>query len=128
MAILPVPQAANDIVTATQALAPLIQKSLSAIEAERRLPLQIVDALRELGAFRMAVPHAYGGLELDPMTQVRVVEELSRMDGSVGWCAMISSAGVLPARSWRPRSPNGCVALAISPLPVRSCQWGVRSS
>jgi alkylation response protein AidB-like acyl-CoA dehydrogenase len=27
------------------------------------------------------------------MTQVRVVEELSRMDGSVGWCAMISSAG-----------------------------------
>jgi len=93
MAILPVPQAANDIVTATQALAPLIQKSLSTIEAERRLPLQIVDALRELGAFRMAVPHAYGGLELDPMTQVRVVEELSRMDGSVGWCAMISSAG-----------------------------------
>jgi alkylation response protein AidB-like acyl-CoA dehydrogenase len=27
------------------------------------------------------------------MTQVRVVEELSRLDGSVGWCAMISSAG-----------------------------------
>jgi len=42
---------------------------------------------------KMAVPRAYGGLELDPMTQVRVVEELSRLDGSVGWCAMISSAG-----------------------------------
>ncbi len=86
-------QAANDMVTATQALAPLIQASREAIETERRLPPQVVDALRRLGAFRMAVPRAYGGLELDPMTQVRVVEELSRMDGSVGWCAMVSSAG-----------------------------------
>ena len=93
MAIQPVSQAANDIVKATHALAPLIQESLSAMEAERRLTPQVVDALRALGAFRLAVPHAYGGLELDPMTQVRVVEELSRMDGSVGWCAMISSAG-----------------------------------
>ncbi len=93
MAIQPVSQAANDIVTTTQAVAPLIQESLGAIEAERRLPAKVVDALRTLGAFRLAVPQAYGGLELDPMTQVRVVEELSRMDGSVGWCAMISSAG-----------------------------------
>ncbi len=93
MAIPHVSQAAHDIVQATHALAPLIQESLGAMEAERRLAPQVVDALRGLGAFRMAVPRAYGGLELDPMTQVRVVEELSRMDGSVGWCAMISSAG-----------------------------------
>jgi alkylation response protein AidB-like acyl-CoA dehydrogenase len=86
-------QAADDIVKATHALAPLIQESLSAMEAERRLAPQVVAALRKLGAFRLAVSHEYGGLELDPMTQVRVVEELSRMDGSVGWCAMVSSAG-----------------------------------
>src|SRR5262245_12917719 len=92
MAIQPMSHAANDIVTATHALAPLIQESLGAIETERRLPSLVIDALRKLGALRMAVPRAYGGLELDPMTQVRVVEELSRMDGSVGWCAMISSA------------------------------------
>jgi alkylation response protein AidB-like acyl-CoA dehydrogenase len=93
MAIQPVPQTVTDIITATRALAPLIQESLGAIETERRLPPPVVDALRKLGAFRMAVSRDYGGLELDPMTQVRVVEELSRMDGSVGWCAMISSAG-----------------------------------
>ncbi len=93
MAFQQVSQAANDIVTAAQTLAPLIQESRGAMEAERRLPPKVVEALRELGALRMAVPRAYGGLELDPMTQVRVVEELSRQDGSVGWCAMISSAG-----------------------------------
>lgn len=85
--------AMNSILSATQSLAPLIAESRPAIEAERQLPPPLVDALRELGAFRLAVPRAYGGLELDPMIQVRVVEELSRMDGSVGWCAMISTAG-----------------------------------
>ncbi len=83
----------NDWVKAAQALAPLVQESLPSMEAEHRLPLPLVTALRELGAFRLAVPKAYGGLQLDPMTQVRVVEELSRLDGSVGWCAMVSSAG-----------------------------------
>jgi len=86
-------QSTNDIVTAAHALAPLVQESLPTMETERRLPIPLVIALRELGAFRLAVPRAYGGLELDPMTQVRVVEELSRLDGSVGWCAMVSSAG-----------------------------------
>jgi indole-3-acetate monooxygenase len=84
---------ASDIVAATRALRPLIAEAANAMEAERRLPAQVVDAVRQLGAFRMAVPLAYGGLELDPVTQVQVVEELSRMDGSVGWCAMVSSAG-----------------------------------
>ncbi|MGE0824343.1 MAG: acyl-CoA dehydrogenase family protein [Candidatus Binatia bacterium] len=93
----PVAQTADSILKATRALEPLIQSSVGAMEAERRLTPHVVDALRTLGAFRLAVPQAYGGLELDPMTQVRVVEELSRMDGSVGWCAMVSSAGSFAA-------------------------------
>ena len=48
--------------------------------------------------FRMGTPRVYGGGELDPMSQVRVVEELSRIEGSVGWLSMISTAGsFLPA-------------------------------
>jgi alkylation response protein AidB-like acyl-CoA dehydrogenase len=30
-----------------------------------------------------------GGPELDPLTQIRVIEALAMADGSVGWCAMI---------------------------------------
>jgi alkylation response protein AidB-like acyl-CoA dehydrogenase len=84
---------ADSIVASARSLAPLIAESGAAMNAERRLPAPLVDALKTLGAFRMAVPRVYGGLELDPITQVRVVEELSRLDGSVGWCAMISTAG-----------------------------------
>lgn len=63
------------------------------MEAERRLPPALARALMEAGVFRMGVPRVYGGTELDPMSQVRVVEELSRIEGSVGWLSMISSAG-----------------------------------
>jgi alkylation response protein AidB-like acyl-CoA dehydrogenase len=47
----------------------------------------------EAQVFRMGMPHAYGGPELDPMSQVRVVEELARIEGSAGWLSMISTAG-----------------------------------
>ena len=83
----------DDILAAAQALEPLIRAAADQIEADRRLPSALIRAIEQAGVFRMAVPRVYGGGELDPMTQVRVVEELSRMDGSVGWLTMIGAAG-----------------------------------
>lgn len=90
---------AERIVAATIALTPAIRAAGDRIEAERRLPDDVVAALHAAGVFRMAMPEAYGGPELDPMTQARVMEELSAADGSVGWCAMIGvTAGYMAAR------------------------------
>ena len=75
-----------------EALAQQIKDSVDIIEAERCLPLELSRALMEIGVFRMGVPRVYGGAEFDPMDQVRVVEELSRINGSVGWLSMIGSA------------------------------------
>jgi indole-3-acetate monooxygenase len=50
-------------------------------------------SLMEAGVFWMGVPRNYGGPELDPMAQARVVEELSRIEDVVGWVSMISTAG-----------------------------------
>jgi alkylation response protein AidB-like acyl-CoA dehydrogenase len=41
----------------------------------------------------MPMPRIWGGPEVDPLTQIRIVEELSAADPSVGWCAMIGSDG-----------------------------------
>jgi indole-3-acetate monooxygenase len=41
----------------------------------------------------MAMPRVWGGPELDPLTQFRVIEALAMAEGSVGWCAMIGSDG-----------------------------------
>src|SRR5215472_969069 len=81
------------IVEAARALAPQIRAAGEEIEAGRRLPESIVDAMKRAGVFRMTMPREWGGPEADPLTQIRVIEALSYADGSVGWCAMINSDG-----------------------------------
>jgi alkylation response protein AidB-like acyl-CoA dehydrogenase len=49
--------------------------------------------MKDAGIFGMPMPRAWGGPELDPLTQFRVLEALAMADGSVGWCAMINCDG-----------------------------------
>src|SRR6516164_7576319 len=85
--------ATEEILARVRSLEPDIRDAADAIETERHLPNDLAHALMLAGIFRMGVPRVIGGPELDPMGQVRVVEELSRIEGSVGWLSMISSAG-----------------------------------
>src|SRR5215469_10888862 len=81
------------IVEAARALTPQIRAAGEEIEAGRRLPEPVVDEMKRAGVFRLAMPREWGGPEVDPLTQIRVIEALSYADGSVGWCAMINSDG-----------------------------------
>lgn len=83
--------ATHPLVDAARALMPRIRASANRIEQERQLPAELVDALTEAGIFRMLVPRSLGGGEVDPITQLDVLEALSEADGSVGWCAAIGS-------------------------------------
>jgi alkylation response protein AidB-like acyl-CoA dehydrogenase len=70
-------------------------------ERMRRLPDELVAALRDAGMFRTLVPEAVGGLERHPAELVNAVAELARADGAAGWCAAIGAtsglmAGYLP--------------------------------
>src|SRR5712692_3705405 len=86
-------QNAHPILAAARALAPKIREASNEIERERRLTPPIVEAMRSAGIFGMTMPKQWGGPELDPLMQIRVIEALSEADGSVGWCAMINSDG-----------------------------------
>src|SRR5882757_5774282 len=66
-------------------LAPAISARAAEIEAERRIPLDLVEALKAIGAFRIFVPRSHGGLELDLPAALEIIEALGRVDGSVGW-------------------------------------------
>jgi indole-3-acetate monooxygenase len=63
------------------------------IERSRRLPQGLAAAMKDAGVFGMAMPRSWGGPELDPLTQFRVIEALAMAEGSVGWCAMIGCDG-----------------------------------
>src|ERR1700732_1870274 len=75
------------------------------IEAARRIPLDIVQSLKSAGVFRMFVPRSHGGLELALPAGLEAIRALGRIDGSVGWTAMIGSGSALFA-SLLPRETN----------------------
>jgi len=68
-----------------QAIAPTIRRYAQAAEQARRLSRPVVDAMQQAGLYRMARAKAFGGLELDPVSMFRVVEEVARHDSAAGW-------------------------------------------
>jgi alkylation response protein AidB-like acyl-CoA dehydrogenase len=67
-------------------------------EAMATLPPATVDALITSGLLTLKLPTVLGGAEADPVTQVEVIEALSAMEPSAGWCTMIGATGIgLPA-------------------------------
>lgn len=83
----------SPILHATIALGPEIRAAGEEIDRARRIPMSIVEALRQAGVFGMPMPRAWGGPELDPLTQFRVLEALAMAEGSVAWCVMINCDG-----------------------------------
>jgi alkylation response protein AidB-like acyl-CoA dehydrogenase len=75
---------------AVQSLSPLSAQDAAYIEDKRCLPEHVVRTLVEGSVFRMLTPKALGGLEMEPLDACAVVEEAARLDGSLGWCVMIS--------------------------------------
>ncbi len=81
-----------DLVAAAMRLAPVVRAARDEAERMRQTPPSLAAEITAAGIYQMYLPAAVGGPETPPLTAFRVVEELSRVDGSVGWCAMIATA------------------------------------
>lgn len=67
-------------------------------ERLRTLPPATVQALRDSGLLALKVPESLGGIEADPVTQLEVLEAVTRLDASAGWCLMVATTAIgLPA-------------------------------
>ena len=76
---------AQPLVQAAAALQPVLRKYHDEIEREQRMPPALFEQLREAGFYKMVIPRSLGGLQVDPLTYLRVVETLAEGAGSVGW-------------------------------------------
>src|SRR5262252_3996071 len=85
----------DQVLSRIAALAPMVAQLAPDIEQGRRLPGELVSALKSARIYGMLVPRRYGGLELDAPGSFRAVAALARLDGSVGWNAMIGHIGAL---------------------------------
>src|SRR6202030_176607 len=92
---LPADIEAQPLVQAAAALQPELRSFRDEIEREQRLPKALVEQLRAAGFYRMVIPRALGGLEVDPLTYLRAVELLAEGAGSVGWNLANNSIGQL---------------------------------
>jgi alkylation response protein AidB-like acyl-CoA dehydrogenase len=95
-------------------------------EAERRLPDALLSSLMDAGLFAIYTPAEFGGLQLPLPDALRVVEEVSRHDGSTGWTVALGVGNtiftaVLPDASAAQVLGNGSVLMAGAPA------FGVRS-
>jgi alkylation response protein AidB-like acyl-CoA dehydrogenase len=92
---LPMDIDAQPVVQAAIAMRPAIRQFREEIEREQRMPRALFEQMRDAGFYRLVIPRAHGGLEVDPLTYLRVVEILSETVGSVGWNIANNSIGQL---------------------------------
>jgi alkylation response protein AidB-like acyl-CoA dehydrogenase len=85
----------DQVLSRIAALAPMVARLVPDMEQDRRLPAELVSALKSARIYSMLVPRRYGGLELDAPSASRAVAALAKLDGSVGWNAMIGHIGAL---------------------------------
>ena len=119
----------EDILTSIETVLPAIRARRAEIERARRMPKDLVDAIRQTGMFAMGAPRAIGGREAPPLDILRAIEMVASADGSAGWCAMIAtgngvSAGYMSDKGARevfadPTAPTaGIAAPAGAAVPV----------
>ncbi|MEN0137513.1 MAG: acyl-CoA dehydrogenase family protein [Rhodococcus sp. (in: high G+C Gram-positive bacteria)] len=79
------------LVTAARALGPLLRENAARAEADRRVPEENIEALREAGLFDITKPARFGGAEEDFRTFLEVSLELGRSCGSTAWVTTLSN-------------------------------------
>jgi len=86
---------AQPVVQAALALRPELRRYHEQFEHEQCLPPALVEQFHAAGFYRMVIPRSLGGLQVDPLTYLRVVELLAEGAGSVGWNLANNSIGQL---------------------------------
>jgi indole-3-acetate monooxygenase len=83
------------VLSLAREIADLARGMADDIDAARRLPVELVEALRDSGLLRAGAPVEVDALELPAGTALRCAEEVARGDASAGWCVSIGITSTL---------------------------------
>jgi len=98
------PYSGQALLEAARSLAPQIAAASDEIERQRKVPAELLAALRGAGLYRMLVPRSAGGAELTLREFAEVIEEVARSDASAAWC-MSQNSGICGVSGYMP--PQG---------------------
>lgn len=107
-------------------LAPIIREHADRAEREAQMSPEVAEAFHEAGLFRILLPRSMGGGELTIPDSLRLIEEVSRVDGSAGWNLAICSGGPLFGHNLSRRAfetiygnPRAASAGSLNPMTSR---------
>lgn len=112
----------NPLIRKALALAPLIRRHADAAEQQRHLPKPVAEAFARAGLYRVAGTPDIHGADADPMTQIGVIEAVSRIDGSAGWNLMI---GIETFGLIGPGFKDRCPELIEDPMTIMASSTAV---
>ena len=87
----PAETVASTLPERAKALRPLLEEQAPASEQKGELTRETVEALHRERLFAIWVPRELGGWELDPISSIGTIEELTYADPSVGWVVMAAA-------------------------------------
>jgi len=87
--------AGNQIIEFINANASILSRKVEEEEKNGRLSQEVVSLLKEGGLFKLFLPHSLGGLELDPLTTAKIVEQVSTYNTAAGWSLMVANTSVV---------------------------------
>lgn len=88
---------APDPVTRARELGPDIEASAAEIERTQHIPEPLLSQLHAARLFRLFLPRAVDGDQVEPWVYLHAVAEVSRYDGSVGWNIFVANSSALIA-------------------------------
>jgi indole-3-acetate monooxygenase len=112
------PSAADPVVRACE-LGPAIEAAADEVERTQRIPEPLLSQLHAARLYRMFVPRAVDGDEVEPCIYLRAIEEVSRHDGSVGWNVFVANSSALIAPFLQPSAMQ-----AVFSDPRAVVAWG----
>ena len=127
----------RDLVGTVGEIGPLLRSNAEQADRDGRLPASSIEALREAGFLRLYLPRALGGLEVDPITHLRIQEQLARYDAAASWVLQVVSGSAwfgsrLPTETAREifgDDPDQIVAVSFGiPVEATAVDGGFRLS
>ena len=116
---------AEELIRRATELQPLLAKNAARTEADRRVPDENIEAIREAGLFRLMVPKRLGGHETTIKTKMEVSAALAEGCGSTAWVTGLTNVcgwlvGTLPDQAQQDvfgADPDARVAGVLAPSP-----------
>jgi len=73
-------------------LGPALSEHLEQEEQNGRLSESVIATLNETGLYKLYLPASLGGLEADPVTVAKLIEQVAHYNPAAGWSVMVANA------------------------------------